>query len=531
MSLEVWQWEKLRPRIALARFLNLQSTKHFLSYSNTKLRGKGIYTAESSEYWCQSTSAWYRSRRNSHVAFTMEADNTSFLSRCRHLCFGTKGSSSRSTQSKATRYVVKYSVIRRLLTPSRHWPRISASCSVEVDLYEDDLSLLLEVHEQTHSMPQRRSIATTSGHRPRTQSLAVPQWCRLPSSSRFTVLLIAVFFLSSNAFAAPLQYDRLPVLVERQSVPDQSGNTGNSPVPANARPSQQAVDPPDAASASTRAVATVSSVLTAVRISATTAAAPTTTSISSPLVESTFPSGSTSPLGPFFTPRPTFSPPNSNPENQLQRVEPQNILSPASIAGIVLGGVILIILVILSIFLCRRRRKAREIREISIRRSKIGSRLANRVFGQHYDENIARSRSRKVKKPKYFDDSVVSWGNVRKEMIIEPTLPSIKVSNAPLSPSIYSPHRLTRATRMSTMTFGSVSGWLDKAAIGRPPPPVFTGTPSQLLDAPKPLFAKEQQVNTEASWKGDISPPRPARPGSAEPLGRLSGMGYGLGMR
>jgi hypothetical protein len=77
----------------------------------------------------------------------------------------------------------------------------------------------------------------------------------------------------------------------------------------------------------------------------------------------------------------------------------------------------------------------------------------------------------------------------------------------PVSPSVYSQHRMTR---ISTMTFG-------KAQL------TFTGTPSQLMDAPKPLFAQESGVE-----RGRV---RPARPRSAEPLGRLSGMGYGLGLR
>jgi hypothetical protein len=51
----------------------------------------------------------------------------------------------------------------------------------------------------------------------------------------------------------------------------------------------------------------------------------------------------------------------------------------------------------------------------------------------------------------------------------------------------------------------------------------FTGTPSQLLVAPRPLFAPGNGMEKEKAI--------PARPRSAEPLGRLSGMGYGLGLR
>lgn len=97
------------------------------------------------------------------------------------------------------------------------------------------------------------------------------------------------------------------------------------------------------------------------------------------------------------------------------------------------------------------------------------------------------------------------------------------------------PRVLTRAARLSTMTFGSVTGWLDKSTIGRPQL-ASVGTQSQLLDVPRPLFARERSGSDDrAPFRGDgrrdVSPPRPVRPMNAEPLGRLSGMGYGLGLR
>jgi hypothetical protein len=54
-----------------------------------------------------------------------------------------------------------------------------------------------------------------------------------------------------------------------------------------------------------------------------------------------------------------------------------------------------------------------------------------------------------------------------------------------------------------------------------------------LLSVPKPAFLRDDgsKEDTTAPWvqKEDISEPRPGRPASAEPLGRLSGMGMGMG--
>ena len=188
--------------------------------------------------------------------------------------------------------------------------------------------------------------------------------------------------------------------------------------------------------------------------------------------------------------------------------------------SIVVGSTILLALLFGTAFLLQRRKKAREVAEIPIRRSKIGSRLGLRIFGSHYDERIGRSNGGE----KFTQRSVSSRESVQRE--------PEKVGRTPVSPSLYSPRRLTRATRLSTMTFGSVTGWLDKSTIGRPQP-AFMGTPSQLLDAPRPLFAGRVDADDSAPWSRGrsrgVSPPRPAR--GAEPLGRLSGMGFGLGMR
>lgn len=73
-----------------------------------------------------------------------------------------------------------------------------------------------------------------------------------------------------------------------------------------------------------------------------------------------------------------------------------------------------------------------------------------------------------------------------------------------------------------------MSAWLDKGTIGRPKP-AYVESSSQFLELPRPLFAdKERDVarGEQAPWR--VAPKRPEA--DAAPLGRLSGMGFGLGM-
>ncbi|KAF2825134.1 hypothetical protein CC86DRAFT_407367 [Ophiobolus disseminans] len=329
------------------------------------------------------------------------------------------------------------------------------------------------------------------------------------------------------------------MLAERQSIPDQSGNTGNEPAPVAPQPPPQVAIPTQS---STIIISIASTTLAAGTIISTISPLIPSTTLSSPQTTSAVTSASSPPTLPSITSNvsstssSTPSPPVFNPENQLQRTTPSNPVSPATLAGIIVGSAILIALLVGTAFILHRRKKAREVAEIPIRRSKIGSRLGLRIFGSHYDDKI-RSSSRGG--GKFTERTVSSRGSIRRDVEKATVLNNepVDVSKPPISPSIYSPRRLTRAARLSTMTFRSITGWLDKSTIGRPQP-AFVGTPSQLLDAPQPLFARNQErVDDKAPWTGsegrsrDISPPRPVRPLDAEPLGRLSGMGYGLGMR
>jgi hypothetical protein len=128
------------------------------------------------------------------------------------------------------------------------------------------------------------------------------------------------------------------------------------------------------------------------------------------------------------------------------------------------------------------------------------------------------------------ESSVTSWGNVGSEKIgvYWDMRKANSVAKMPVSPSVYSQDGLTRFSRMS------VGGWLDRNTVVRPKTG-FIGTESQMKDAPQPLFAGQKQGKggdgMNVGGKGGISPPKPVRPRSAAPLGKLSGMGFGLGMR
>ncbi|KAJ4299050.1 hypothetical protein N0V90_004294 [Kalmusia sp. IMI 367209] len=193
-----------------------------------------------------------------------------------------------------------------------------------------------------------------------------------------------------------------------------------------------------------------------------------------------------------IVPRPTSNPPtssngNSNtndnngsnlpPADELKLTRTNVIMSPGTLAGIITGSAVLFILIlVLIIFLIRRRRRP-EITEIPIRRSKLGSLLRHRVF------------------------------------------------NSPLPPS-----RTGSRSSQRTLTGDSREGWLHKDSIGRPVP---TKWGEGLLSVPQAAFMKNERESVEEGekWidKEMISAPRPGRPASAEPLGRLSGMGLGMG--
>jgi hypothetical protein len=137
----------------------------------------------------------------------------------------------------------------------------------------------------------------------------------------------------------------------------------------------------------------------------------------------------------------------------------------------------------ISLFLIRRHRRP-DIMEIPIRRSKLGSRLNRRMFG-------SRASSRADSRGSSRRSSALLTGDVREKQ---------------------------------------TEAWLDKGTISKPK---AAWLENGLLGVPRPSFMTSDKDKTEADekWasKSDISGPRPGRPASAEPLGRLSGMGMGMG--
>ncbi|OAG00099.1 uncharacterized protein CC84DRAFT_1209774 [Paraphaeosphaeria sporulosa] len=161
------------------------------------------------------------------------------------------------------------------------------------------------------------------------------------------------------------------------------------------------------------------------------------------------------------------------------------LLSPGTLAGIIAGSAIAFLLVlVLAIFVLRRRRRGRAIAEIPIRRSKLGSRLRHRMFNSPLPGTSSRASSR-------------SSGRT---LIVEKRDVGRPSGGGP--------------------GFGE-SG---EDGFGK----------GELLQVPRAAFMmkREEEVGREAGerWVGlEISGPRPVRPRSAEPLGRLSGMGMGMG--
>jgi hypothetical protein len=364
----------------------------------------------------------------------------------------------------------------------------------------------------SHAYPRRkessRNKSTTSGRRYRIT--AVPSWYRYKSTSRFTVLLITLFFLTSSTFAAPLQGEQHHGLLKRQAIPDRFGNPGSKP--ASMISGASPLVTVTSTETSQRTISsTTSSTVNTPSPATTTTTTPSTTHLATP--------PSTSPSS--FSVHP--SSPSPPPPAQFQLTSPQTPLSPSKIAGITLGSAFLLCLPLGTYLLLHRRAKGRQVREI----------VAVRRIG-HYDARIARSRSKK-KGWMIHKSSVMSWGNSlggSEKSVDWKSAMTPAVVGGPVSPSVYS-QRLTRATRGSDMSFGSVRGWWDINYGTEKLEKGSLGTRSQLVDVPRPLFAARERGNevVVVGSKGEISAPRPARPQSAEPLGELSGMGYGLGMR
>jgi hypothetical protein len=368
---------------------------------------------------------------------------------------------------------------------------------------------------QACSRRKETSRNRSTKSRRRYRITAVTSWYRYKSTSRLAILLITLLSLISSTFAAPLQRGQHHGLLKRQAIPDRFGNNGSKPTSMIPRASSLVTATSAETSQRTTSRTTSSTINTP---------SPTITDILSTTLLASPPSESSSSFSVLSQPSLFPLPPSSSPPPpEFQFTSPQTPLRPTTIAGITIGSTILLCLLFGTYFLLHRRAKARQVREIvTVRRN------------GHYDAQIAPSRSKK-KGWMVHKSSVMSWGNSlgESEKIVDRKSGGPPaVVGGPVSPSVYS-QRFTRDTRGSNMSFGSVRGWWDRNHGTVKLDKVIVGTRSLMADVPRPLFAEQKRGDevVVVGWKGEISAPRPTRPHSAESLGKLSGMGYGLGMR
>lgn len=335
----------------------------------------------------------------------------------------------------------------------------------------------------------RSSLDPSTFFRTQGHVLVFPQW-RLPLSSTrlttITCLLFAIVLLLPQTSAAPLEHRNMYHFGKRQTVPDRFGNAGNERGPVASQPPTRPAAPTETLALVTSTSPLASAATTSLDIASSFLALPSSTQ----LITSS-------------SPKPT--PPNGRPEEQLQRTNPESSLTPGTIAGIA-GGAALVTAIFIGIaWFVYRRRRQREIQEIPIRHSKLVSRLGMRMFGSSRDAFRSPSAASKY--------TTRSSQRVSSQRGSSET--AKEVQNA-----------VTALNAGSRLTPGSVPGLLDKASIGRPRP-AYVHTSSQFLELPRPLFAdRERQIG-----KTGETLRRPERPlVDAAPLGRLSGMGFGLGL-
>lgn len=426
----------------------------------------------------------------------MSRNNTSLLSKCSQMLSRRNDTNSEKAKSLNTRYFKQNHVLKWFkLILFRSWPR-PVRVQRAGHMSDDDCTPLLDTsYTQICSRSQRSRSSSQSWRSPSTfsdkdQILTIPSWCRLPTSTRFTTLtyiLFTVLLVISSTSAAPLNHGLKHAHSKRQSIPDRFGNTGNEPAPVASQPPPRTLEPTETILSTPSSTSAISAATTLSEIAPVFTQSPTAASPSTTLVQT--PSSSSS-----------FTPPSGRPEEQLIRTSPASPFTPGLIAGITGGTAVFIALIIGTAFFLYRRKRECDIQEIPIRRSKLGSRLGFRMFGSARETSRSPSAASKYTMRSH---TFSRRGSTEKTKKLE----------------------ITTGTG-NRSTFGSVSTWLDKGTIGRPKP-AYIDTSSQFLELPRPLFADRERENR----RGEDAPWRPKRPeADAAPLGRLSGMGFGLGM-
>ncbi|KAF2260675.1 hypothetical protein CC78DRAFT_571074 [Lojkania enalia] len=368
---------------------------------------------------------------------------------------------------------------------STSWPGRATPCNKGAELVQyskvftpHPLSKYFNNGSSTQScIPSIDSNPTAPSKQPGYEAYVTkPPPCLIFPSMRSSTLALYITFIiisiCSTASATPFPAYTINhvQLHNRQAIPDRTGETGNEPAPVKSQPPPRPVTP----STTPSATATGSIIIS----SSPSAVPPAPAPVPQPTNLNT---GSTSDANPG-----NEIGLNPNPAPTPIRTEPSTFpLSAGAIAGIAGGAVIIVSLfVALGIWLYRRRRI--DVSEIPIRRSKLGSRLGFRIFGDGPDSRAPSRRSNRESQGSH------GSGKDADEKQFE-------------------------------------AGWLDKGSISKPR---TAWLENGLLSVPKPGFLRERKdVDDVAPWvdKGMISDPRPARPRSAEPLGRLSGMGLGMG--
>jgi hypothetical protein len=325
-------------------------------------------------------------------------------------------------------------------------------------------------------------------------AVRVPHGSVEMSSTRYTMRTCVIFttlLIAVPTTAAPQDWRGAHYLAGRQAIPDRSGNTGNEPAPVASQLPPRPLTPSET---STPIVST--SGLPTISITTLDSGSLSTLSASSYTTRTTSTTAT-----PISTPSLTTPSPNGSLGEQLHPTSPTSPFTPSIIASIAIGSVLVLASLSGIVYYFRRRRRQLDIQEIPIRRSMLVSRLAYCMFGSN--RGVSRSTSTASK---YTSRSQASRRpSAQKQQKLKLPINTLSAGNR--------------------STFGSVTAWLDKSTIGKPRP-AYVETSSMFLELPRPLFAdREREKNVVEGRQG------PKRPDvDAAPLGRLSGMGFGLGM-
>ncbi|KAF2200302.1 hypothetical protein GQ43DRAFT_432639 [Delitschia confertaspora ATCC 74209] len=344
--------------------------------------------------------------------------------------------------------------------------------------------------------PRPRHIISAAWWAETTKSLTIlrnpprrySSWTCCPSP--LTALIWMGVILSAAVEASPFP----------QAIPDETGNTGNvrvpCPAPCNLRPNATTISLSSVPSVTVEPLPSIST--SASSFNENPESAPSTVATQNPI-----PSQNPTPTPDLNTnPQPpdqTFQNPN-NTAALLTLTTPKLLLPTGAVAGIVAGALSLVLLLVLLILWLRRRHHI-DIKEISIRRNRLGSRLGFSKFGGDLGDGDIDSGVKKVHGDKQRGVETSGWRE--KGLLSVP------------KPGFLAKHESKTATV-----------WLNKESIGRPQVGLVRLHKEQDSRVGRNKGSVRRDASDAAVDKGMISAPRPARPASAESLGRLSGIGW-----